>query len=77
MIAKNNNILVQKISKDDPKFLGAGQKPHHEVKVINVGELCKGTYQPNQILLVSPHASIQIENDIYLVREDSVLVEKN
>lgn len=71
--AMNDNLLI-KVEDTKNKFSGQANKPWHRGEVISVGEGVKGTYTLGQIVLVSPHASNLIVDDIYIVRETSVFV---
>lgn len=71
--AKNDNLLI-KVEDNKNKFSGQTAKPWYRAEVISVGELVKGTYAPGETVLVTPHATSLIIDDLYVVRETGVMV---
>lgn len=70
--AKNDNLLIE-VEEVKSKFAGEKPKPWYKAKVLSVGELVKGSYNVGEVILVTPHATSLIKDNIYVVREGSVL----
>lgn len=70
--AKNDNLLIE-VEEVKSKFAGEKPKPWYRAKVLSIGELVKGNYTEGENVLVTPHATSLIIDNIYVVRESSVL----
>lgn len=75
--AKNDNLLIEVEEENKTKFAGEKQKPWYRAKVVSIGALVKGKYEVGEIVLVTPHATTLIKDNVYVVREGSVLVAEN